>query len=122
MTKTFNIAAAAFTAGVLAFGLGHGAASSAAENARSGARVGESYVNVPMPPGFQVIANELEGPVFADAKGHTLYTWPIKAMRNGYAGDPQGKSVCGDKVTLKSAGLMSPYPGGLDLPEPNNHV
>jgi predicted lipoprotein with Yx(FWY)xxD motif len=75
-----------------------------------------------MPPGFQVIANELEGPVFADAKGHTLYTWPIKAMRNGYAGDPQGKSVCGDKVTLKSAGLMSPYPGGLDLPEPNNHV
>ena len=54
----------------------------------------------------------------ADASGKTLYSWPVRAMRNGYAGDPKGKSVCGDEVLQKSAGLMSPYPPGLDLPEP----
>src|SRR4051812_12366237 len=112
MKNTFSIAAAVVLVGILILGLGQGTVSFAAESesARFGARLSEEYVRVPMPPGFQVVATELEGPVFADAKGRTLYTWPIKAMRNGYAGDPKGKSVCGDKVTLKSAGLMSPYP------------
>jgi len=122
MKKTVGIAAAVFSVGILGFGLGQTTASSAAENSRSGGRLAETSVDVALPPGFQVVATELDGPVFADAKGHTLYTWPIEAMRNGYAGDPKGKSVCGDKVVLKSAGLMSPYPGGLDLPEPKNHV
>lgn len=82
----------------------------------------EDYIHEPMPPGFQVIIAELEGPVFADAKGKTLYTWPARAMRNGYAGDPKNRSECDDKIVLKSAGLMSPYPPGLDLPEPDKRM
>src|SRR4051794_14183151 len=77
----------------------------------------ESYAQVPVPPGFKVIVTELEGPVFADKHGKTLYKWPIAAMRNGYTGDPKDKSICGDKVTTKTGGYMSPYPPGLDLPE-----
>ena len=122
MKKTLNIASAAFMAAVLAFGLGQGSPSTAAETVRPAGRVTEDYVHVPMPAGFQVVVAELEGPVFADAQGHTMYTWPITALRNGYAGDPKDKSVCGDKVVVKGSGLMSPYPGGLDLPEPDKHV
>jgi predicted lipoprotein with Yx(FWY)xxD motif len=77
----------------------------------------EAFVQVPMPPGFKVVATRLEGPVFADSHGKTLYKWPIEAMRQGYAGDPKDKSVCEDKVTTKTGGYMSPYPEGLDLPE-----
>lgn len=114
MNRLFGIALAAAAA---AFAYGSGVASAAdAKNVR------ETYVPVAMPPGFQVIATELEGPVFADAKGRTLYTWPIKAMRNGYAGDPKSRSVCGNTVTLVSAGLMSPYPPGLTLPKYENRV
>ncbi len=40
----------------------------------------EQSMPVPMPPGFQVTNNELEGPVFADEKGHTLYTWPVERV------------------------------------------
>jgi predicted lipoprotein with Yx(FWY)xxD motif len=77
----------------------------------------ESYSHVPMPPGFKVVVTPLEGPVFADSHGKTLYDWPIASMRQGYAGDPKDKSVCEDKVTTKTGGYMSPYPEGLDLPE-----
>lgn len=77
----------------------------------------EGYVAVPMPPGFRVESTELDGPVFADAKGHTLYTWPMKAMRNGYSGEPKGAPGCYDKVLTVTAGLMSPYPPGLELPD-----
>jgi hypothetical protein len=76
----------------------------------------ETYVHVPMPPGFQVVGTELEGPVFADAQGHTLYKWPIASLRNGFAGDPKDKSVCEDKITTKTGGYMSPYPPDLGLP------
>jgi predicted lipoprotein with Yx(FWY)xxD motif len=120
MKNIFRIASALLAMGIVAAGFG--TASSSAERARPGDRSTEDYARVPMPPGFQVIAHELEGPVFADAKGRTLYTWPIRAMRNGYAADPENKSVCGDKVVLKSAGLMSPYPPGLDLPDPETRV
>lgn len=114
MKKTVSIFAIVFSAGLLAFSQGQGVA---AEKARPN-RLTETYVPVAMPPGFQVIVTDLDGPVFADARGKTLYSWPVRAMRNGYAGDPKGKSVCGDEVIHKSAGLMSPYPPGLDLPEP----
>ncbi|HEY4366665.1 MAG TPA: hypothetical protein VGN07_05475 [Steroidobacteraceae bacterium] len=79
----------------------------------------EDYVRAPMPPGFQVIATELEGPVFADAKGRTLYTWPLKNLRNGATGDRKksGVSTCDDKVYQETSGYMSPYPPGLLLPE-----
>jgi predicted lipoprotein with Yx(FWY)xxD motif len=100
-----------YTATAILLALGMGGAHAADPSAR------ESYVNVPMPPGFKVVATELEGPVFADSRGRTLYTWPIASLRNGYAGDPKGKSACEDKVTTKTGGYMSPYPPGLDLPE-----
>jgi predicted lipoprotein with Yx(FWY)xxD motif len=78
----------------------------------------ESYVRVPMPPGIQVVATELEGPVFADANGKTLYIWPLTKLRNGDIGDRKdsGVSSCTDEVQKVTSGLMSPYPGGLLLP------
>jgi predicted lipoprotein with Yx(FWY)xxD motif len=77
----------------------------------------EAYVPVPMPPGFRVESSELDGPVFADAQGRTVYTWPMKPMRNGYGGEVKGVPACYDEVRTESAGLMSPYPAGLELPE-----
>ena len=77
----------------------------------------ESYLHVPMPPGFRVEMSELDGPVFADAHGKTLYYWPLTTMRNGITGDPKNSSACTDVATTKTAGLMSPYPPGLNLPE-----
>jgi len=78
----------------------------------------ELYVKEVLPPGFQVIATELEGPVFADAQGRTLYKWPLQTLRNGATGDRQGRpSTCTNEVLRVSAGLMSPYPAGLALPD-----
>ena len=77
----------------------------------------EDYIREAMPPGFQVVVTELEGPVFADAQGHTLYKWPKRDLRNGVAGEFQGKPTCDDKPYRENAGLMSPYPGGFELPE-----
>lgn len=83
-----------------------------------GSSAQEEYVAEAMPPGFQVIIAPLEGPVFADARGRTLYTWPLRAQRNGYAGDRPGRpSSCTGEVLQVSAGLMSPYPAGLLLPD-----
>lgn len=77
----------------------------------------EAYVSVPMPPGFQVEVSALEGPVFADSLGRTLYMWPSKKLRNGFSGEMKGKPACYDEVRTETAGLMSPYPPGLLLPE-----
>jgi len=77
----------------------------------------EEYVSVPLPPGFRVVSSELDGPVFADSHGHTLYTWPFKRMRNGYSGEAKGKPGCYGEVRTETAGLMSPYPPGILLPE-----
>jgi hypothetical protein len=38
-----------------------------------------------MPPGFQIVVNEIKGPVFATAEGRTLYIWPKRTLRNGTA-------------------------------------
>jgi predicted lipoprotein with Yx(FWY)xxD motif len=92
-----------------------GLASSAALAA--GAKSTEDYVHVPMPPGFQVINTELEGNVFADARGRTLYDWPVKPLRVGSPGDPSDKSTCTDEVMKEEGGHMSPYPPGLLLPD-----
>ena len=77
----------------------------------------EQHVSVPMPPGFKVESTELEGPVFADASGRTIYTWPSHKQRNGYSGETQGNPACYDDVLIVTAGLMSPYPPGILLPE-----
>jgi hypothetical protein len=39
----------------------------------------EAYVAAPMPPGVQVVDTENEGPVFANADGKTLYSWPLSS-------------------------------------------
>jgi predicted lipoprotein with Yx(FWY)xxD motif len=92
------------------------AAHAAAAPAGNSATV-ETYVAAPMPPEFKVEISELEGPVFADSRGRTLYMWPSKKLRNGYSGEMKGKSACYDEVRTQTAGLMSPYPPGLLLPE-----
>ncbi|MDA0995078.1 MAG: hypothetical protein O3A13_15805 [Proteobacteria bacterium] len=94
------------------------AAARAAESVDPGSlRLVEDYVSVPMPPGFHVEPTELEGPVFADSAGRTLYTWPSHKLRNGYSGETQGNPACYDEVRTETAGLMSPYPPGILLPE-----
>lgn len=95
-------------------------AASAAETGsapKAAAAPTRDYVQVPMPPGFQVEISELDGPVFADAAGKTLYSWPSRNLRNGYAGEQKGTPRCYDKVLTETAGLMSPYPAGVRLPE-----
>lgn len=77
----------------------------------------EPYVHVPMPPHFKIEATELEGPVFADPKGHTLYMWPFKLLRVGNTGDLKEQSNCTDVKSTVNAGFMSPYPGGFTLPD-----
>lgn len=77
----------------------------------------KSFTKPDMPPGFQILESELAGPVFANAKSETLYTWPQKNLRNGYSGEAKGQVACYDVVQEKTAGLMSPYPPGVWLPE-----
>ncbi len=80
----------------------------------------EDYVRELMPPGFKVEATELEGPVFADPSGKTLYRWQLQSLRNGDLGDRKGQaSTCNDHLFTTNSGLMSPYPGGFELPELN---
>ena len=78
----------------------------------------EAYIEEPMPPGVQVVVTPLDGPVYANEQGLTLYKWPLGALRNGSTGDRKdGVSGCTDEVLKVSAGLMSPYPPDLLLPE-----
>ncbi len=78
----------------------------------------EEYVEEPLPPGFSVQNTELEGPVFADPNGKTLYRWQLQSLRNGDLGDRKGQiSTCNDVVATTNSGLMSPYPGGFLLPD-----
>jgi predicted lipoprotein with Yx(FWY)xxD motif len=77
----------------------------------------EAYRDEPMPPGFRVEATELDGPVFATAEGLTLYEWPQHKHRNGYSADAPGISECRDALITVTAGLMSPYPAGIELPD-----
>ncbi len=111
-----------YIAGAIAF-LGVSASASAADITSTGfdpAGAGiktEAYISEPLPPGFSVQATELEGPVFADEQGHTLYVWPFRQMRVSTTGDRDGTSACGDEVTTETAGMMSPYPPGMKLPD-----
>jgi predicted lipoprotein with Yx(FWY)xxD motif len=110
--RHLSVLAGTLTIAALALGAGH----SAQAQSRKAALV-EDYIRAPLPPGFQVVNNELEGPVFADQSGKTLYVWPLLALRNGDAGEQKGKPTCDDKKYTENAGLMSPYPGGFILPE-----
>src|SRR5687768_8491565 len=79
----------------------------------------ETAVSVQLPPGIKVAPTELEGPVFADEKGMTLYIWPQQQLRNGNLGDRRnsGASTCDDTIYKETSGLMSPYPPGYLLPD-----
>jgi predicted lipoprotein with Yx(FWY)xxD motif len=110
MRIDFKIAAGAVALVVIA------SASFAADRGSRG-RVVEQYQQLPMPPGFQVLNNELEGNVYADPAGKTLYTWPFRSMRAGESGDQIGKPACGYTKDDKSDGLAEPYPGGFLLPD-----
>lgn len=77
----------------------------------------EAYRDIPTPDVFHVEPTELDGPVFADSAGNTLYQWPLHKLRNGYSGEPPGTPLCHDEVLTVTAGLMSPYPPGIELPE-----
>jgi predicted lipoprotein with Yx(FWY)xxD motif len=111
MRNVFTIAGA-----LLLFTASPGSAFADFDPAGAGLKT-ETYVAEPLPPGFSVRATELEGPVFADERGMTLYVWPFRAMRVGTTGDSQNMSACLDEVTTETAGMMSPYPAGLKLPE-----
>lgn len=74
----------------------------------------EEYVPEPLPRGISVVNTELEGPVFANAAGRTLYTWP----GNGANGDAPGKPpLCDETRHTRTTEAMVPYPAGLELPE-----
>ena len=79
----------------------------------------EGYLPEPLPAGVQVVQTELDGPVYADAKGRTLYHWQLKNLRNGDTGDRKksGVSSCTDEVLKVTSGMQSPYPPGYTLPE-----
>src|SRR5690606_31045774 len=80
----------------------------------------EEYRKVPMPPGFRVENTELDGPVFADAEGRTIYKWPLNQQRSGQAGEVKGAINCYDEKATVTTGNMSPYPPGLLLPGLDN--
>jgi predicted lipoprotein with Yx(FWY)xxD motif len=103
--------------GILAACFATGGAQAASSREAKEAQAREVYVREPMPPGFQVVVSEVDGPVFADAGGRTLYRWPVGSQRNGNAGEQKGKPTCDATKYTENAGLMSPYPGGLTLPE-----
>jgi len=80
----------------------------------------EEYRVVPMPPGFRGAHTELDGPVFADAQGRTIYKWPLNQQRSGQAGEVKGAINCHDEKATVTTGNMSPYPPGLILPDLDN--
>jgi predicted lipoprotein with Yx(FWY)xxD motif len=75
------------------------------------------YISEPMPPGFQVVMSELEGPVFTDAAGHTFYKWPRDSLRNNFAGESEGQIECYDVPSKVTTGWAGAYPGGNLLPD-----
>jgi predicted lipoprotein with Yx(FWY)xxD motif len=79
----------------------------------------EDVIHEPTPSGVQIVQTELDGPVYADTSGHTLYHWQLKNLRNGDTGDRKksGTSACTNEVYKETSGMQSPYPPGFLLPE-----
>src|SRR4051812_16339661 len=99
--------AGVLAATVLAGGMTHGDFQSASAADLTKARAAATgYAPEPLPPGIQVVGTELEGPVFADAQGHTLYKWPIKPLRNGAIGEQKNKPTCDDTHYRETSGFM----------------
>jgi len=114
--KTLSIGVALFAG---AIGAGHAVAADARKAVEK--YIAEDYVIEPMPAGFQIVGTELEGPVFANAEGKTVYTWPVKVIRNAATGDrPNAPSICNDDIERETIGYNSPYPAGSELPDANH--
>ena len=79
----------------------------------------EAYVKEPMPAFIQVVGTDMDGPVYADTKGHTLYVFGGGRERGGYGGggDAKDKSKCLDTVDRVTTGTMAPWPAGMELPD-----
>ena len=105
---SWAVAAAAFLAGGAAI---------AAETKKG---VLEPYVAEPSPAFIQVVGTDMDGPVFADAAGHTLYIFGGgRREGGGYGGggDPKDKSKCQDSMDKVTTGNMAPYPADMELPD-----
>ncbi len=81
-----------------------------------GFAVAETYVSEPTPPGVRVERSELEGPVYADADGKTLYKWHVQLPGGG-----REDTECSDEpITIShTTGDQSIYPVAI-LPESEN--
>jgi predicted lipoprotein with Yx(FWY)xxD motif len=78
----------------------------------------ESYHEEPLPPGFGVQHTDVDGPVFVDSQGMTLYIWPSRELERGTVGDHRGQpSTCGDSKYTENSGFDSLYAGGFLLPD-----
>ncbi len=109
--KQFRMMSAVAIAALCVAGAAH------AQAARDAAG-SEKYIHEPAPAGVKVVMSKLEGPIYSDANGRTLYQWPRKELRNGGTGDMKGAaSICDTMVSKENVGLMSPYPAGLTLPD-----
>lgn len=85
---------------------------------KSSSEFSERYIQEAAPAGMKVVVSRLDGPIYTDANGRTLYQWPRKELRNGGTGDMKGAaSICDNTVSTENIGLMSPYPPGLILPD-----
>jgi predicted lipoprotein with Yx(FWY)xxD motif len=86
----------------------------------------EAYAPEPLPPGIQVQQTAMEGPVFADTRGSTLYIWESQAPGLGAA--MQGcdnhivtQSSSGPTVRFRNVAGYRYYPEGT-LPEADKRV
>ena len=71
----------------------------------------EAYLEEKLPLDIQVVATALDGPVYADAQGRTLYKWPVSALRNGSTGDRKdGPSNCTDRRSAPALDNGWPMP------------
>lgn len=101
---------------LVALALGAPSLANAAESKKASV---EAYVSEPLPAVIQVVGTEMDGPVYADAKGHTLYIFGGGRERGGYGGggDATDKSRCLDTVDKVTTGTMAPWPAGMELPD-----
>ena len=76
----------------------------------------EDYQAEPMPPGFQVVNTETQGPVFGDPQGKSMYIWRSVPLRQGKVGEDPNKPSCNNERITMSDGQYSIYGPAL-LPE-----
>ena len=88
----------------------------AAANDAAGKRLIEVHQPEPMPPGFQVIDTETQGPVFGDPQGKSMYIWRSVPLRAGKVGEDPNKPSCNNERLTMSLGQESIYAPAL-LPD-----